>query len=126
MGRDLERAGLNLAGHVRSARERHIQNRHLWMAGAAGIVAGILLVLLLPRILPFSADTRVAGLIMGADRWNAGARMMEAESLEGWRDLRAGWQLIRDNADAIQGCQERAAQDGEAQACAVSVAAPRQ
>src|SRR5690606_28094066 len=69
---DLERTANNLARHVASARERHIQDRWLWGAGAAGLVAGVLLTLFAPRVLPGSVDMAVASTAMNADRWTAG------------------------------------------------------
>ncbi|ADZ72832.1 DUF6118 family protein [Polymorphum gilvum] len=71
---DLERTANNLARHISGARERRHQNQLLWGAGAAGLVAGVLLTLFLPRVLPGSVDMAVAATVMNADhsleRWN--------------------------------------------------------
>ncbi len=62
---DLERAGRNLAAHVAGARERDRQNWWLVVAFAVGLLAGALVMLFLPRLLPFSAAPRVASVVMG-------------------------------------------------------------
>ena len=69
--------------------------------GAIGLVTGALLVLLLPRILPFAADTHVAAIVMGQDRWNAGVTIMQTADPDGWRSVVDASQLTRDNAEAI-------------------------
>jgi hypothetical protein len=62
---DLERAGRNLAAHVAGARQRDRQNWWLVVAFAIGLLAGALVMLFLPRVLPFSAAPRVASVVMG-------------------------------------------------------------
>lgn len=57
---DLEREAGNLADYTKSAYDRKSQDLRMWIAGGVGLLAGALLVLLLPRILPFAADTHVA------------------------------------------------------------------
>lgn len=93
------------------------------IAGGIGLLAGGLLVLLLPRILPFAADTHVAAIVMGVDRWNAGIEMMQAANLEGWRGVVDSSQLVRDNAEAIGRCAEAARTAGEDQRCTITVKA---
>lgn len=73
----------------------------MWIAGGIGLLASALLVLPLPRVLPFAADTHVAAIVMGQDRWNAGVTMMRAADPEGWRGVVGSSQLVRDNAEAI-------------------------
>lgn len=122
--RDLQRITRELAGHVAGARERHVQNRLLWIVGAAGIVAGIVMVLLIPRILPFSADSHIASLIMGEDRWNAGVTLMQAGSPDGWRGVVDSTTLVRTNQEALSACREAAAKNEKDQRCTITVAAP--
>ena len=69
---DLERAGRNLSAHVASARERKRQNWWLVAAFALGLIVGALVMLFLPRLLPFSAAPRVASVVMGERPWQAG------------------------------------------------------
>lgn len=96
----------------------------MWIAGGVGLLAGALLVLLLPCILPFAADTHVAAIVMGQDRWNAGVTMMQAADPGGWRGVVDASQLARDNAKAIGRCSEAARTAGADQQCTITVKAP--
>lgn len=96
----------------------------MWIAGGIGLLAGALLVLLLPRILPFAADTHLAAIVMGQDRWNAGITMMRADDPEGWRGVVDSSQLARDNAEAIGQCVETARTASADQRCTITVKAP--
>ena len=125
-GRDLEREAQNLAAHTKSAYDRRSQDLRMWIAGGVGLLAGVLLVLLLPRILPFAADTHVAAIIMAQDRWNAGVTMMQAADPGGWRNVVDASQLARHNAEAIGRCAEAARTAGENQQCTITVKAPAQ
>lgn len=121
---DLERVGRVLSLHVASARERHVQNRYLWMVGGAGLVLGILLTLFAPRVLPGSVDMAVASTAMNADRWNAGIALMKSGSPGGWNNLISANDLVRDNRPALTACAEAAAKAGQDQRCTITVAAP--
>ena len=50
---DLERAGRNLSAFVAGARERNRQNRWLIIAAFGGMLAGVVVTLFLPAMLPF-------------------------------------------------------------------------
>lgn len=121
---DLEREAVNLAVYTKSAYDRRSQDLRMWIAGGIGLLAGALLVMLLPRILPFAADTHVASLVMGQDRWNAGVTMMQMADPGGWRGVADSWQLVRDNAEAISQCAEAARTAGADQRCTITVKAP--
>lgn len=125
-GRDLEREAINLAAYTKSAYDRRSQDLRMWIAGGIGLLAGALLVLLLPRILPFAADTHVAAIVIGQDRWSAGVTMMQTADPGGWRGVADSWQLARDNAEAIGRCTEAARTAGADQRCTITVKAPRQ
>jgi len=118
-GRDLGREVQNLAAYTKSAYDRRSQDLRMWIAGGIGA----LLVLLLPRILPFAADTHVAAIVVGQDRWNAGVTMMQTADPGGWRDVVDAWQLVRDNAEAISQCAEVARTAGADQRCTITVKA---
>ena len=124
-GRDLEREAINLAAYTKSAYDRRSQDLRMWIAGGVGLLAGALLVLLLPRILPFAANTHVAAIVIGQDRWNAGVTMMQTADPGGWRGVADSWQLVRDNAEAIDRCAEAARTAGQDQRCTIIVKAPR-
>jgi hypothetical protein len=123
-GRDLEREALNLAAYTKSAYDRESQDLRMWVAGGVGLVAGVFLILLLPRILPFAADTHVAAIVLGQDRWNAGVTMMQTADPGRWRGVADAWQLARDNAEAISQCAEAARTAGADQRCTITVKAP--
>jgi len=122
---DLEREAVNLAAYTKSAYDRRSQDLRMWIAGGVGLLAGALLVLLLPRILPFAANTHVAAIVIGQDRWNAGVTMMQTADPGGWRGVADSWQLVRDNAEAIDRCAEAARTAGQDQRCTIIVKAPR-
>ncbi len=123
-GRDLEREANNLAAYTKSAYDRKSQDLRMWFVGGVGLVAGVFLVLLLPRILPFAADTHVAAIVVGQDRWNAGVTMMQTADPGGWRGVADSWQFVRDNAEAISQCAEAARTAGADQRCTITVKAP--
>lgn len=123
-GRDLEREAQNLAAYTKSAYDRRSQDLRMWIARGVGLVAGVFLVLLLPRILPFAADTHVAAIVIGQDRWNAGVTMMQSADPGGWRGVVNASQLARDNAEAIGRCAEAARTAGADQRCVITVRKP--
>jgi len=121
---ELEREAVNLAAYIKSAYDRKSQDLRMWFAGSIGLLAGALLVLLLPRILPFAVDTHVAAIVMGEDRWDAGATMMRMGDPEGWRGVVDSSQLVRDNAEAISRCAKAAREVGADQQCSIIMQAP--
>ena len=74
-----------------------------------------------PR-LPFGLDGRMASTIMGADRWNAGAALMAAQSPEAWRDLESAAELLAPNKAALAACGDTAAKAKKEQHCIIVVA----
>lgn len=123
---DLERAGRVLSLHVASARERHVQNRLLWIVGGAGLILGILLTLFAPRVLPGSVDMAVASTAMNADRWTAGSTLMQSGDPRGWRGVVDSSNLVRANTDALTRCADAAAKVKKDQSCTITVSAPAQ
>jgi uncharacterized membrane protein YqjE len=73
-----------LAGLVGSMRGQQKQFELLFWTGIGAVLLGLLISPLFARLLPFGLDGRVAAFILRADRWNAGAALMEAGSPEGW------------------------------------------
>lgn len=121
---DLERTANNLARHVAGARERHVQDRLLWVVGTAGLVLGVLLTLFVPRVLPFSAATHTAALVMGNDRLNAGYAMIRAADPLETGKMEWGRRFYDFNGDSISACLKTAKQTGKDQKCAITVPAP--
>ena len=121
---DLERAGRNLSAHVASARERSRQDWWLVAAFAVGLLAGALVMLFLPRLLPFSAAPRVASVVMGERPWQAGMSLMAFGSPEAWQRVASADQLLETNREAVAACWEAARTAGADQRCTITVKAP--
>ena len=116
---DLERISSVLASHNKSAFHRKDQDFRMWMAGGIGIIAGAFLLALLPRFLPFSADSHVAGLVMGRDRFSAGRAMIEAaDPKRAEAIVTAGW-VYETNRAALDKCIADMFQSQKEQRCPV-------
>ena len=117
-----------LTAKKRSLRERREQDLLLINAsvasGAAGIIVGILLVLILPQVLPFRAAERVATLILGQEPWEAGIRLMQYENPAGVSRLGVADRLMRANTEVVEACREAVARTGKDQTCTITVSAP--
>ncbi|MQX56100.1 DUF6118 family protein [Sinorhizobium meliloti] len=125
-GESLERVAADVGDYLRSARLRQEQDWWLWGGGGAGLVAGILLTLFLPRVLAGSVDMAVASTAMNAYRWNAGISLMQSGSPGGWRSLVDASNLVRANQEALRACAGAAAKAKKEQRCTINVAAPAQ
>lgn len=123
---DLERAGRTLAACTKSAHDREAQDFRMWRAGIVGVLAGIFLVLLLPRFLPFSADSHVASLVMGRDRVSAGYAMIEAVAPFEVEKMRWGGRFYDSSAGEVSSCLDTAKKTGKDQRCSITVPAPAQ
>ena len=116
---DLERISSVLASHNRSAFHRKDQDFRMWMAAGIGVVVGVFLILLLPRFLPFSADSHVASFVMGQDRVSAGRAMIEAADPKRAQDIvTAGW-VYETNRAALDKCIADMFQSQKEQRCPV-------
>lgn len=118
---DLERIAGNLGRQLGQGRERKEQNKWLWSVGATAVVVGVLLTLFLPRLLWSSVGANAAGLILADQPWQAGAKLMQYGSPEGWSQMVSADRLSRDNADAIGQCRKTAAETKREQRCTVTV-----
>ena len=123
---DLERAGRNLTAYTKSAYDRKSQDFRMWMAGLVGLFVGIFLILLLPRFLPFSADSHVAALVMGRDRVSAGHAVIRAADPFEAQKITWGGQFYDASSGEISACLETARRAGTDQQCTVTVPAPAQ
>ena len=123
---DLERIGSVLASHNRQAFHRKDQDFRMWMAGGIGIIAGAFLLALLPRFLPFSADSRVASLVMGQDRISAAYAMINSVDPLGVKKLEWGAGFYDASGGEISACLEKAKQTDKDQKCTITVPAPAQ
>ena len=121
---DLERISSVLASHNKSAFHWKDQDFRMWMAGTVGVFAGIFLILLLPRFLPFSADSHVASLVMGSDRIDAAYAMINSVDPIGVKKLQWGAGFYEASGGEISACLDKARQTGKDQKCTVTVPAP--
>lgn len=96
----------------------------MWTAGLVGLALGIFLILLLPRFLPFSADSHVASLVMGFDRVSAGYAMIGADDPLEVEKMKWGGRFYNASGGEISACMERARQTGKDQQCTITVPAP--
>ena len=111
----------SLIGSVRGLRK---QREALVWTGAVALLLGLLISPVFARLLPFGLDGQVAAFIMHADRWNAGAALMQAQSLEAWRDLEAAAALLTPNKGALAACRDAAAKTKKEQHCTIVVPPP--
>jgi hypothetical protein len=88
------------------------------------VALGLLISPLFARLLPFGLDGRVASFILHADRWNAGAALMQAQSPEAWRALMVAGKLATNNSEALGACRDAAAKTKREQRCTLVVPAP--
>jgi hypothetical protein len=119
--RRFEYAASTLERITRNINDRHTYRRYAAIAGAVGVVVGALLLLFLPRLLPFDADSYVAAAVMGKSRRDAGGAIMYATDPAGWKAVIANAQLGGDNIDALLRCRDLAAKTGKPQKCSVRV-----
>ena len=106
---------------TRNVNDRHTCRRYVAIAGGAGVIVGALLLLFLPQLLPFDADSHVAAAVMGKPRWDAGAAIMYATDAAAWRAVTENAQLGADNADSLPRCRQTANKSGQTQKCTVKV-----
>lgn len=116
-----EHAAASLELITKNINDRHIYRRYAAIAGAAGVIVGALLLLVLPRLLPFDADSHVAAAVIGKSRWDAGAAMMRAEDPNSWKAAMVNAQLGVANAEALTRCRQAALKTGQTQRCAVKI-----
>jgi hypothetical protein len=113
----------NLAGVVR---EKHEQLKHLSWAAGGGVLVGCLLWSFLPgvvlRTLPngWHMPEAMAGHVIGEPTlWEAGTRLMRADSPEAWTALTRAAEILRDNRKAIADCEKASSKAKQALRCAI-------
>jgi hypothetical protein len=108
---------------TRPARARERWRRNAWLggAGAAGILVGVVLTLMVPRFLPFSLAERTAATVMGERAWDAGTRLMAFANPESADWIYAAQELVRANAATVASCRAAVAKTGLEQSCTLVV-----
>lgn len=120
---DFERAGRQLAEFTKSAYARKDQDFRMWMAGGIGAIIGMILLVLVLRILPLSADSYVASLIMGRDGVSAGRAMIEAADPKAAQDMMtAGW-IYQTNREVLDKCIQDMLKTKKEQRCTLTLPA---
>lgn len=119
--RDAETARRELVGLIGSTRGQREQWRWLGWTAAVALLLGLFLSPMFARLLPFGADGYVAAFILRADRWNAGAALMEAASPAAWRDLESAAALLMPNKTILTVCRDAAMKAKKDQRCLVIV-----
>lgn len=117
----LDNAAFTLERITKNIEDRQTRYQHLAIAAGVGGVIGMLILLFLPRLMPFNADTYVAAAIMGEPRWIAGTHIMGAKNPQGWAAVLENAQLGSDNADVLARCRELVAKTKQVQKCTVKV-----
>ncbi|HKX77691.1 MAG TPA: DUF6118 family protein [Novosphingobium sp.] len=113
------------AGDVASLNE---QRRRLKWAAGGGLLAGCLLWAVLPglvaRNLPASwhLPERLAARTVGEPTlWEAGTRIMRADSPEAWNALAQAAELARDNRETIDACERDARKANQPVRCTIRI-----
>ena len=106
------------------------QHRRLWQSAAGGMLAGILLWSILPgvvaRALPegWHMPERLARHTVGEPTlWEAGTRIMRADSPEAWATITDAAELRRDNREAIDACERDADKANQPVRCTIRIRA---
>jgi hypothetical protein len=117
----LSRSGTYLANQIKGSRDRNAQNRSVRLAVAAGAIVGMLAVMGLSRFLPFNLDTRIASVVMGADRLNAGFDLIQISEPAKFEAIFRSTTLTNANDDAITKCRKDAKETRKDQECVIIV-----
>lgn len=113
---------------IGNARTREQQHQHLWWGIGGGFLAGCLLWAIVPgvtlRALPQSwhmPESMAAHIIGEPTLWEAGDRLMQAGSPQAWAALNQAAEMLRDNREVIEKCQETAEKTKKATRCAIQI-----
>jgi Family of unknown function (DUF6118) len=121
---EAERARDQVAGVVGQAWAQDRQFKMVvWTAGIAFAV-GLVFSPIVASVLPFGLNTRVAALVMRADRWTGGGDLMRVGNPAAWERLNSDAGLVADNREAVEACREAALKSGKAQRCTVLLEPP--
>lgn len=115
----------HLAGTVATVRE---QRRHLRWVAIGGVLAGALLWSFLPgvilRAMPqgWHMPEKMATHIIGEPTlWDAGTRLLRADSPQAWNALVQASDIARDNREAIEKCHRAAAKAKKPARCTIEI-----
>ncbi|HEY0595524.1 DUF6118 family protein [Sphingopyxis sp.] len=113
---------------IGNARTREQQREYLWWGIGGGVLAGCLLWAILPgvvaRIMPTSwhlPERIAARTVREPTLWEAGARIMRANSPQDWKAIVDATEMWRQNREAIDVCEKRAVKAKKSVQCTVKV-----
>lgn len=122
----------DLRGLIATAQAAHEQRRHLIWAAGGGLLAGCLLWSIMPgvilRALPASwhmPESMAAHIIGEPSLWEAGIRLMQAESPQAWRATSAAAEMRRDNREKIAACEKAALSAKKQVRCTIRIGHPQ-
>lgn len=126
--RERDEAIRDLRAIIGTANSIYEQKRLRWWYVSGGLLAGCLLWSVLPgfvaRILPTSwhVPERIAArTVREPTLWEAGTRIMQADSTEAWQAIAEAAEMRRDNREAIDACVQRAAKAKQPVRCTIRV-----
>lgn len=118
----------DLRAIIGTANTIYEQMRLRWWYGGGGVLAGCLLWMVLPgfiaRILPtnWHLPERIAArTVREPTLWEAGTRIMQADSPEAWQAIAEAAEIRRENREAIDACIQRAAKSKQPVRCTIRV-----
>lgn len=125
-----QEAAKMIHGMVGVVRGRREQRKHLLWAIGGGLLGGCLLWSFLPgmtaRMLPegWHVSERMAQHIVGEPTlWEAGTRIMRADSPEAWQAIANAAEMRRDNRAAIDACERAARKVRQPVRCTIRIRA---
>lgn len=123
-----ERGSAAMRQIARTVQTVQEQRRRLVWAAGGGLLAGMLLWSFLPgtvaRTMPDSwhIPEAIAAHIIGEPTlWEAGARLMQADSPQAWVALNQTVRMLRDNREAIEKCRGTAEETKMAARCVIEI-----
>ena len=108
---------------IGTARTKRRQLEVLASVAGAALLIGILLSPFLARLLPFGLDENIAAVVLHADRWEAGARLMASANPDSYRTLPSTAELLSANHAEITTCREAVKATKKSQRCTINVSA---
>jgi hypothetical protein len=117
-----ERDRLTLQNLIGTAWTKTQTRKVLIWTGASSAFFGMLFAFVLFYAAPFGLDGQIAAAIMGQDRWNAGAALMQAGNPDGWRLMVQDANLASANRTKVDACRAAAAKSKKDESCTITVA----
>lgn len=126
--RELAETTRSLRATIGTAATIDQQKRACWRRAGMGFAAGCLLMAVLPGLVAHLAPTgwywpeRLATRIVREPTlWQAGTRIMRADSPAAWQSIDDAAELRRDNHEAIDTCEQQAATTKQPVRCTIRV-----